>query len=43
VAPESGIGKARVPFGPFLAIATLEYLFFGETLVDAYLGVMWSA
>jgi leader peptidase (prepilin peptidase)/N-methyltransferase len=28
--------KARVPFGPFLALGALEYLFFGERLVSAY-------
>lgn len=41
--PEIGFAKARLPFGPFLAIATLEYLFFGEALMDAYLGVVWNA
>jgi leader peptidase (prepilin peptidase)/N-methyltransferase len=40
--PEGGFAKARLPFGPFLAIATLEYLFFGETLLDAYLGIFWN-
>jgi leader peptidase (prepilin peptidase)/N-methyltransferase len=39
---EEGIGKARIPFGPFLAIAIIEYLFFGEPLLDAYLGVLGS-
>jgi leader peptidase (prepilin peptidase)/N-methyltransferase len=39
---EEGIGKARIPFGPFLAIAIIEYLFFGELLLDAYLGVLGS-
>ena len=28
--------KARVPFGPFLALGALEHLFFGERLVAAY-------
>jgi leader peptidase (prepilin peptidase) / N-methyltransferase len=40
--PESGLGKIRLPFGPFLAIATLEYLFFGEALLGGYLRVLWS-
>jgi leader peptidase (prepilin peptidase)/N-methyltransferase len=40
--PQGGFAKARLPFGPFLAMATLEYLFFGEALIDAYLGVVWS-
>jgi len=30
--------KARVPFGPFLALGAIEYLFFGPALLDA-----WSA
>jgi leader peptidase (prepilin peptidase)/N-methyltransferase len=38
--PGEGIGKARIPFGPFLALATLEYLFFGDLLVDRYLGLV---
>ena len=38
--PAEGLGKARVPFGPFLAIAILEYLYFGEALLDAYLGAL---
>ena len=28
--------KARVPFGPFLALGALEHVFFGEHLVGAY-------
>jgi leader peptidase (prepilin peptidase)/N-methyltransferase len=40
--PGAGIGRARMPFGPFLAMATLEYLFFGEALVDAYLGFLFN-
>lgn len=40
--PESGIGKIRMPFGPFLAIATLEYLFFGDALLGGYLRILWS-
>jgi leader peptidase (prepilin peptidase)/N-methyltransferase len=38
--PGDGVGKARIPFGPFLAIATLEFLFFGELLIDEYLGFL---
>lgn len=34
---QSGLGKARLAFGPFLALATLEYLFFGEYILDLYL------
>jgi leader peptidase (prepilin peptidase)/N-methyltransferase len=40
--PESGLGKVRLPFGPFLAVATLEYLFFGEALLDGYLRILWN-
>jgi leader peptidase (prepilin peptidase)/N-methyltransferase len=39
---EPGLGKLRIPFGPFLAIAIVEYLFFGEPLLQAYLGVIGS-
>lgn len=35
--PGSGIGKARLAFGPFLAVATLAYLFVGPGLIDEYL------
>ena len=34
--PEEGLAKARIPFGPFLALATLEYLLFGDVLVQMY-------
>lgn len=33
--PEAGLGKARLAFGPFLALATLEYMLFGELIVQA--------
>jgi prepilin signal peptidase PulO-like enzyme (type II secretory pathway) len=29
-----------MPFGPFLAIAIVEYAFFGEPLLQAYLGFL---
>jgi leader peptidase (prepilin peptidase) / N-methyltransferase len=32
-APGEGIGKARIAFGPFLALAMLEYLFFEKIIV----------
>lgn len=38
--PQEGAGKARIPFGPFLAIAIVEYAFFGEGLFQSYLGIM---
>ena len=37
--PES-TGRMKVPFGPFLAIGALEFFFFGERLIAAYL--RWS-
>jgi leader peptidase (prepilin peptidase)/N-methyltransferase len=39
--PEVGLGKARLPFGPFLVLALLEYLLFGSTLVEAYIAGIW--
>jgi len=30
--PEPGLGLARMPFGPFIALATLEYLVFGAVI-----------
>ncbi|WP_373044957.1 prepilin peptidase [Vulgatibacter sp.] len=32
--------EGAVPFGPFLALGAAEYLFFGERLVDWYLGLL---
>jgi len=32
--PEAGFGKARLAFGPFLALATIEYLLFGDVIVQ---------
>ncbi|MCA9606226.1 MAG: prepilin peptidase, partial [Myxococcales bacterium] len=29
--------RRAIPFGPFLALAALEYLFFGDRLIEAYL------
>ncbi|MBN2527294.1 MAG: prepilin peptidase [Deltaproteobacteria bacterium] len=36
VVPDSRFRKARVPFGPFLALGALEYIFVGEYLLRAY-------
>lgn len=36
-APASGLGRARIAFGPFLALATLEYLFFGPYVIEELL------
>jgi leader peptidase (prepilin peptidase)/N-methyltransferase len=32
--PEAGFGKARLAFGPFLALATIEYMLFGDFIVQ---------
>ena len=39
--PEPGLGKARLAFGPFLALSTLEYMLFGKMLVRDYLRLAW--
>ncbi len=33
--PEKGLGRARIPFGPFLVVAMLEYLLFGAQIQEA--------
>jgi leader peptidase (prepilin peptidase)/N-methyltransferase len=35
-----GIGQARLPFGPFLILAVLEYLFVGDRLVGWYASLL---
>ncbi len=40
--PEEGLGKARLAFGPFLALATLEFMLFGKVIVDGYLRWVWG-
>jgi leader peptidase (prepilin peptidase)/N-methyltransferase len=36
-APQAdGVGQARIPFGPFLILGILEFLFFGEPLLAMY-------
>ena len=37
-APSEG-ARMMIPFGPFLALGALEFLFFGERLIDAYFGL----
>ena len=34
---ESGVGGVRVPFGPFLVLAIIEYMLVGNVLVEHYL------
>lgn len=36
-APQAGVGKMKLPYGPFLALGALEWLFFGELLTERYL------
>lgn len=36
---EQQLMRRAIPFGPFIALAALEFLFFGEPLVDAYLAL----
>lgn len=38
LAEDDGLGRRKIPFGPFLALAALEFLFFGEPLIELYLG-----
>ena len=38
--PDPRFRKARVPFGPFLALGAIEYYFFGSWLIDIYLGTV---
>lgn len=39
VEEEKGFMRRPIPFGPFIALAALEFLFFGEQLVDYYLSL----
>lgn len=36
--PDEGIGQARLAFGPFLILATLEFLLFGREVIGTYVG-----
>ena len=38
VAP-AGAGQIKVPFGPFLALGAVEFLFFGDAILRAYTGL----
>lgn len=33
---DGGVGQARIAFGPFLVLATLEYLLLGDTLIQHF-------
>jgi len=32
-------GQERIPFGPYLAVGAFLYLFFGQQMIDAYIGL----
>jgi leader peptidase (prepilin peptidase)/N-methyltransferase len=34
--PEGGLGGARIAFGPFLSLATIECLFVGRETIASY-------
>jgi leader peptidase (prepilin peptidase)/N-methyltransferase len=34
-----GLGQARLPFGPFLILGVLEFLFLGDRVIDWYRGL----
>jgi leader peptidase (prepilin peptidase)/N-methyltransferase len=40
--PPAWAGHVKLPFGPFLALGALEYLFFGDALIDAWFGLVAS-
>jgi leader peptidase (prepilin peptidase) / N-methyltransferase len=40
-APNEGLGQARMPFGPFLALATLEYSLFAHAGLDQLLEALF--
>jgi leader peptidase (prepilin peptidase)/N-methyltransferase len=39
---EEGLGQSRMPFGPFLVLAILEFLFFGGFILESYLSWVWG-
>jgi leader peptidase (prepilin peptidase)/N-methyltransferase len=42
LSPDPRFRKARVPFGPFLALGAIEYLLLGDALIDLYVGAVES-
>jgi leader peptidase (prepilin peptidase)/N-methyltransferase len=40
--PKDGLAQARVAFGPFLSLAALEYLFWGDALREEYFFWLWG-
>ena len=39
-APPEHLGHMKIKFGPFLALAALEYFFFGEWLIERYFSLL---
>jgi leader peptidase (prepilin peptidase) / N-methyltransferase len=37
---DEGPPRMKLPFGPFLALGALEWLFFGDRILEAYLGFL---
>ncbi|MDD5306529.1 MAG: prepilin peptidase [Deltaproteobacteria bacterium] len=40
LAPDPRFRKAKVPFGPFLALGAIEFLLFGDALMNLYIGAI---
>lgn len=40
--PKAGLSQARIAFGPFLSLAALEYLIWGETFRSEYFFWLWG-
>ncbi|MGD8860622.1 MAG: prepilin peptidase [Myxococcales bacterium] len=40
--PPAWVGHLKLPFGPFLALGAMEYMFFGDVLVDAWFDLIAS-
>jgi len=38
--PPAHVGHLKLPFGPFLALGAVEYLFFGDRILDWYVGLL---
>jgi len=38
---DKGDSKAKIPFGPFLSLGAVGYIFFGGMLFDTYFGLLW--
>ncbi len=38
---DKGDSKTRIPFGPFISLGAVGYIFFGGMLFDTYFGLLW--